>query len=93
MLRYWSLAVRLKNRQVPAVEAIIDPVLLAYLMIDELILCNAVVSITPPKHMAQIINQMVFSIPYIPPVDGKSFMMEFGDFIFTSFPMALNTAM
>ena len=61
---------------------------------DTVILFKAPIdSITPPKTIAVITNQIVFIIPNIPPLENKSFNSLFPDSILVSivieFTMAL----
>ena len=80
----------LKNKQVQAVVAMTEPVLSAYCMMDWLIFFRApLASITPPKHIAQIISHIVFNIPYIPPEESKSFIISLEVLILVSEPLAL----
>ena len=92
MLKYWSEAVILKNTQVPAVVAIKLPVLSAYLMIGSAtLLSSPVASIAPPNTIAQIISQIVLSIPAIPLVESKLFIISFSVVMEISDPIALIT--
>lgn len=70
--RYWSDAVRLKNIHVPAVEEINDPVdFILFSIIEVICFKKPALSITPPKIIAEITNQIVFNIPNIPLDDNK----------------------
>ena len=69
MAKYWSDAVMLKKIHVPVVVATSDAVFVAnFISALEILLKKPEASITPPKHMAQIISHTVFNIPNIPPV-------------------------
>lgn len=71
---YWSLVTIFKMKPVPTVAATRPNVLLISRR-RRLVRLNNIplATITPPKHMAQRISHMVFSIPAIPPVDTSSF--------------------
>lgn len=75
---YWSPVVRLKN--IP--EHTVEPTTLTVRCAIRKNNCEMAVSIplpyiTPPKHIAQIINQMVSIIPPIPLVATKSLSWAF----------------
>lgn len=70
---YWSLVTMFRSIPVQTVDATRPNVLRMKRMTTEVMLWSIpLATITPPKHMAQRMSQMVLSIPAIPPVDTRS---------------------
>ena len=78
MEMYWSAVVMLRNKPEATVEETILTQLLAKRVNTPVILSNIPPAVmAPPKHMAQIINQMVSSMPDMPLVAIKSLISAF----------------
>ena len=75
---YWSAVQILRNRPEATVEATSPTVRFIKRINTEVMLPNIPLAVmAPPKHIAQIISQIVFIIPLIPRVETRSFKSGF----------------
>ena len=73
MERYWSLRQMLQNTPVKTVEATkLKQRRMNFMMSFVMLAIMPLLTMTPPKHMAQIISQMVFIMPPMPRVATSS---------------------
>ena len=74
ILMNWSPVAVFRKMPVPTVEATrLTRVRTQRIMTLVMLSSMPLATIAAPKHIAQIISQMVFSIPAIPPVETRSF--------------------